>query len=243
MKGRYLADICCGAGKVGKAGRALGFAAHLFDKELGPAGDILDAGVVRGLKHDILRDKILAAMLAPTCRSWSLPYNATKFARSSEHPWGRPDLEESTAATVADDNALMTSCLGIIHALQRRGVPWALEHPLGSRFWHTSEVAALLAQRGVRLVELDQCQYGTIWRKATRLLLGNCDDEDAERLQLRCCARGKVCSRTCRPHQVLEGAGPGGVRWTRIAQVYPQRLARDLAYVLLGKVRCELTGV
>ena len=75
---------------------------------------------------------------------------------------------------------------------------------------------------------IDQCQYGTRWRKATRLQGWFVGDPLPE-LQLRCRCRRGLCSASHARHIVLQGRGPGNVNWTKLAEGYPSKLVPCIA--------------
>ena len=74
-------------------------------------------------------------------------------------------------------------------------------------------------------------------------LVGHVHPDELSRLSKTCDGRGGICSRTGRPHLQLEGASPEGVRWTSIAQTYPQALNRALAKTLVSQARSVLFQV
>ena len=60
----------------------------------------------------------------------------------------------------------------------------------------------------------------------------NIGEEYLEPLRKRCKARGNICSRTGKPHVVLQGTTQQGVWLTSVAQPYPYRLASAIAVAL-----------
>ena len=109
---------------------------------------------------------------------------------------------------------------------------------MASRLFHTAEIRSLLGCPRVQSITLDQCQFNTHWRKRTRLLGGNLDELDFRTLERRCRGRNGFCSRGGR-HWILEGHAPGGARWTTVAAGYPDRMAHQIAHVLLAKARAK----
>jgi len=104
-----------------------------------------------------------------------------------------------------------------------------LENPAGSMLWTVPNVAKLCQHRASTQVVLDYCQFGAVFRKRTRLQgwhLGGLSE-----LRHLCTGRGGLCSRTCRPHQILEGA-----KMTKTAAAYPPQFALQAAHVLFSSV-------
>ena len=131
----------------------------------------------------------------------------------------------------------MRAALRIIRILERHKIPWILEHPLTSRAWWIRAFGRLLEKEHIEFVVLDQCQYGTPWKKATGLLCSRIDS--TARLGHRCGGlRNNKCSRTGKAHIVLRGADPkSGKNWTSIASPYPAKLNRALAFCLVDSFR------
>ena len=103
--------------------------------------------------------------------------------------------------------------------------------------WNTPELQAIINARNTCLIAVDQCSYGQPWRKRTRLLFGNCDEQDVLALQAahRCNGR-KKCDYSGVPHVQLTGSDPQtGKPMTARAQTFPKRMNKDLARVLLSE--------
>ena len=236
MKGKYVADFFSGVGGVARGVRLLGFSAREWERLHGENFDLTRPSVLRSIEQDASRGRLLAAMLAPPCGSFSA---INRFSgRSRSDPWAANVVHDTAYMTesVRVGNRCMRAALRIIRILERHRIPWILEHPLTSRAWWIPALEALKRQPHIQFLKLDQCQYGTPWRKATGLLASRIDC--VERLSRRCCGRGNVCSRTQKPHIVLRGADPrSGKNWTSIASPYPAKLNRSLAYALVDTFR------
>ena len=174
--------------------------------------------------------------LAPPCGSFSA---INRFAGRTHADVWASDVKHKTpymVESVRVGNQCMRAGLRLIRVFERHRVPWILEHPLTSRAWWIPALKRLRDLPHVDFIVLDQCQYGTAWRKATGLLCSriNCQ----ERLSKRCTGRRNLCSRTRQPHIVLRGADPkSGRNWTSIASPYPQKLNRSLAFALVDAAR------
>ena len=95
-----------------------------------------------------------------------------------------------------------------------------------------------MSDENVSIAVLDQCRYGTRWRKRTRVLCGNVADQDLEKLKLMCTGSGGFCGNG-RRHVILQGSAGGRDR-TAAAQAYPPRLATALAQVLTSSARAGM---
>lgn len=213
----------------------MGFNTREWELLHGENHDLTSLAVLSKVKQDIQHGKVLAAMLAPPCSSFSIARDRTMVVRSPAFPWGLPDLPQHELAKVNIGNACFRSAFKLIHTLDRVGIPWILENPHSSKCWYLPPMRRLLDSHHTLVAVVDFCQYGTKWRKRTRLLAGNIDTDDFQRLLHRRCQGIKgVCSRTGRKHFQLTGSNKKGIPWTRVAQPYPSALCHDLAHALLA---------
>ena len=106
-----------------------------------------------------------------------------------------------------------------------------LEHPATSRIWQCDPdywcpMMTDLFPDAV-LDTIHQCRYGALWRKPTNFYRIN--TKPAWEASLRTCPGGVFCSETGRPHErALQG------RMCAKAAYYPQKLAEDIAFGLVG---------
>ena len=236
MKERYVADLFSGVGGVARHVRLLGFQAREWERQKGDCYDLTQPSVIRHLEQDASRKKLIAAMLALPCGSFS---GINRFAgRSRRDPWASQYKHETPymVESVAAGNRCMRAELRIIRILERHEIPWILEHPLTSRAWWLPAFDALRRKAHVEFIVFDQCMYGTPWKKATALLCSRIDN--SARLSHRCSGRRGTCSRTSKAHITLRGADPkSGKNWTAIASPYPAKLNRSLAFALVDSAR------
>ena len=87
-------------------------------------------------------------------------------------------------------------------------------------------IVAAMQRCATRAVLLDQCAFGTAWRKRTRVMYVHLNLDVLSRCK--CTGRG-LCSFSHQPHRALEGKTPSGAFWTKIAEPYPPRLSSALA--------------
>lgn len=237
MRGRYVADLFAGSGGVSRAIRNMGFSAREWELPKGDDHDLTKPAVVFKLQEDIRHKKIIAVMMAPPCSSFSRARDRTKVIRSPQFPFGVPGLSEQDAAKVNLGNACFATCVKLIRLLNKYDIPWILENPHSSKCWYLPSLQRLSKMPNVYYCVTYFCCHGTKWRKRTRLMVGNIQEQDAMRLNRLCTGSRGICGRANAPHHQLTGSGPGGIPWTRIAQPYPKPLCRDLAHVLLARWR------
>jgi hypothetical protein len=225
LKGRYFADIFSEHGGVSCAVRAMHIPAKEYEIQHDDHGDLTSARARRALKNDARTWRLLAAMLAPPCSSFSIARDGTCPIRSREHPWGLPKLSLKDRDKVKLGNLCLMAVLDLFHVVQKFKIPRVLEQ-------HATSKMPSANQCLVKLV--DFCQYGKQWHKRTQLVCGNVDVQEAERLSRRCTGKPGICSRTNRAHFQLSGSSTQGVPWTAIAMPYPGKLCHDLAHALGG---------
>ena len=235
-KGYYIADLFSGSGGVSAACERLGFVSREWDVRLGSQCDLTNRKILNCLKRDIKAGRVLAVMLSPPCESFSVGRDRIRAIRSRDWPWGLPSslLSEVDRTIVSRGNACFRSCKSLITLLERYHVPWILENPATSKCWFLPFLQHVQAQPHCETVVTDFCQYGTIWKKRTKFLCSNIPCDDLHRLQHICTGKS-LCSHSNKPHFQLQGKGPGGKRWTAIAEPYPAQLCDGLAYALTAR--------
>lgn len=174
-------------------------------------------------------------MLAPPCSSFSRARDRTMVIRTPSHPWGLPGLPMHEQQKIAEGNACFWAALKFIKWLDKHNIPWILEQPSSSKAWYLPEVVALEQSNHTHALLTDFCQFGTRWRKRTKLLFGNLAEDDIARCSRMCHGPPGICSRTHKHHFQLTGSNRNGIPWTRVAQPYPAALCHNIAYTLLCK--------
>ena len=170
-------------------------------------------------------------MFAPPCSTCSRALRQPM--RSYKHIYGLPDLSAKNQIKVSNANKCYLATARLVRSLHRKGRPWIIENPHTSFMWWMPEIYNLQWLPRVHPYVIDQCMYGTPWRKRTLLLCGNISLDDMQWIKQCKTARGGICSRTGQPHIRLSGKGPDGVSLTSKAARYPLKLARSLASVLV----------
>lgn len=231
--GKYIADLFAGKGGVAHQCRRLGYKAKEWELERGIQYDLTSRKVRRRLISDIKRGRVLGAMLAPPCTTFSIARNRTKVIRSRDYPWGLPGscLTEVERQKVEEGNCCFEAAFQIIYHLNKHHIPWLLENPQSSMCWHLPPIRDLIDKHGCCLITLDFCQFGARRKKPTSILAGQLDMQDLGRLQLRCRGADGTCSRTLKKHWQLTGTYKG-VNLTKLAQPYPTTLCKQLAWAL-----------
>ena len=135
---------------------------------------------------------------------------------------GRPGLGRRDALKVHHDNVLMQFSLTILETARKMGVMAVLENPHMSRLWLVPQIRDLERQQHVSSCIVDHCQYGTCWRRRTKLLTVHCP-----LILHQCSGQHGLCSRTLRPHQHLSGRCHA-VTWSQIAEHYPRELCSEI---------------
>lgn len=221
--------------------RRLGFDAREIDTMHGAHWDVASPGLLRRLCRAVKSGDVRGLTLAPhPCGSFSVAQDRTGRLRSEEFPWGLTDRSAERRSKVAEGNRVARAIVRLIHVAQRCKIPWVLENPHSSRFWLLPPLRRLSGMNGVETSVVEFCMCGTKWRKRTRFLSGGVEADDLCRLRrLVCQGEQGLCGRTLLPHFRLSGTGPGGRPWTAIAQPYPQKLCRHLAWILTERARHE----
>ena len=185
MIGTYFADTFAGKGGVAKAIRRCGFQARVWEKCHGEHGDLTRPRVLRRLLADIRERRCLGVMLAPPCSSFSIAKARSAPIRSLTRPWGSARAETSPQdwTKLQSGNACLRAVLKIISACNDTGTPWILESPHSSYMFKVPELVRISQRDPVSTVVCDFCQFGTRWRKRTRLLIGHLHPDELTRLQ------------------------------------------------------------
>jgi len=124
-------------------------------------------------------------------------------------------------------NRLIRVMVRLVWLCHQYGVPAYIENPLTSRLWIFPEIQALVSSGAARLHRIDFCQFGTPWKKGTRLLEVH---DPSLSSALRVCTRSDgPCCRAGKPHITLQGVDAQGVFRIARAEPYPKKLCAALA--------------
>ena len=239
LKGQYVADLFSGHGGVAHQCRQLGYAAKEWELCRGSQFDLTKPSVLSKLKRDVQQRLVLAVMLAPPYSSFSTARDRTCVIRNEQYPWGLPEhlLPPADQQQVQNGNACFRAAIQIIKWLNA-----LLENPASSKCWLLPQLQKFEASSCCTVVFTDFCQFGTLWKKRTKFLCGNLDSQDVARIGRLCQGKG-ICSRTQKKHFQLSGSNHQGVPWTRVAQLYPAQLCKQLAFALTAPTHYSPTTI
>ena len=120
-------------------------------------------------------------------------------------------------------------------------IPFSLEQPLTSKMWKVPELTSIAMH--CLFVELDQCMFGTPWKKPTRFLCYGIEDVGRLTGPGRCKGKQGCCSRTGQRHVLLTGSGPNGRPLTSHASHFPKLLCTALAHSLTENRRAQIYNI
>ena len=184
---------------------------------------------------DIRAGKVLAAMLAPPCATFSVAHRTAWALRSREFPWGLPNISHSQRELLEPGNRTARACITIMKRLVFSSIPFILEQPVGSTLRFLPQIIALVASHPLLFHEivLDQCAFGAPYQKKTWLLCFRLDDTARLSSHQPCRGLGGLCAFSRLPHVELVGR-----RRTAAAAAYPAKLCDALAFALTSAGRC-----
>ena len=131
----------------------------------------------------------------------------------------------------------------VIDVCVKLGIPCTLENPINSRLWFAPPINRLGLHSSCLKQNIDQCLFGSLWRKRTAIWSWNCGS--VKELGSLCPSTGGICSASGKPHIVLSGTDPDTKKlFTAGAQEYPKLFARAIASLVLcsyhASVDCKL---
>ena len=234
----------CYLSLFGGVGHGAAFAARrglpscVVDTADHPGNDLGKSGVFQHIEACLGQVSLLGIDIP--CNTWSRARRAPQWSSmpsalrgdSPQTIYGLPNLPAKDAAKVRNANRMLRGSVRCIKKCVQLKVPGYLENPLTSRIWKTKPIQALIRRRQAFTVDFDMCQYGTSWRKPTRLLIWGCQPFQLRRCSAVC---GK-CSRTKQAHVMLSGVSKGAFL-TSQAQVYPEEFVSWLLPLLFPALR------
>ena len=143
--------------------------------------------------------------------------------RSAEAPMGLCNLTESDQLLVFLGNLFLVRTVEACALVFDLGGDFSIENPLLSLMWQTELIAQLTCHCRAFALDLDQCAFGTPWKKPTRLL---CSTDLLDAVAVPCPGHSS--------HEPLKGrvwdaAQQRYVFQTKKAQVYPLALCATIA--------------
>ena len=92
-----------------------------------------------------------------------------KPLRTISEPLGVEKMSAKDAIRVAKANQLYALCAEVARFCTAKGIPWTIENPENSLFWHVPDIVALLSLEKVGDIHFENCMLGSSRRKKTRL--------------------------------------------------------------------------
>jgi len=150
--------------------------------------------------------------------------------RSDTELWGLAAVTHPPdRAAINLGNRLALVILLVMRVAKHMQVPFTVENPATSRLWRLPQFTRASQWPHSSLQIIHVCMDGKPWKKPTQILGYRVDLQQVCR---QCVGPSRCCSRSKQPHQILSGTSPNGMLWTRVAQPYPQRLAKRWAQAL-----------
>ena len=196
-----------------------------FEITIGPEYDLCNHQVKQLIRGWASSHCLAGVWLATPCTTWTRarrgPANSSWGPiRNNQFIYGLPNASEQDKVKLRDGNATMRSTAQIIRVCIANHVPAFLENPHSSMMWNSPEIKKLCKHASHRERVTDFCQHGARWRKPTQI--SSWRAQPCSTMSLTCCGRKGICSKTSKPHIVLEGRDKKtGQLWTHLAQPYP----------------------
>lgn len=220
LKGPGLLDLFSGKRGFAQAFAKMGCSwALCFDLKHGEDENLLEPNLQARLKS-LLGSRCFIAMAAsPVCASFSTAI--TPPWRMKIWPRGKPGLTEEQLEKIRLGHEQLAFTLELVRVCLRHGVIFWIENPEQSWFWKIDKELSwddILARGDVGDFRVDQCVFGTPWRKRTRFRT-NSHLRDQKQL-----------CRCTKPHVKLRGRSKQhGMNFTKLAESYPRKLCSVLA--------------
>ena len=216
----YL-DLFSGEKGVAKCWVALtGGWSLTFEIEDGPGQDLNDILNRSHIARLLALGVFVAWGAAPVCSSFSVAI--TPPVRTCQHPEGLDNVSNRMKLKLLEGNsqsswilelALLSALLSLTFWIENPDLSWLFRQPDWRSFLATYEGA------GLGFWRFDQCRFFRKWRKRTRVLTSTS-----------LAGTSTFCA-GCKSHILLRGrSSQHKCSWTRVAQSYPHRLCRTLAF-------------
>ena len=242
---RLFVEVFAGTSRLAHTVAQAGVPAVSYEISRNNLEDVTSPACLAFLLKSSQSRRLACVWLATPCSSFSQARRGQGgkmpgALRTREQVLGLPGLSDRDQERVRLGNRLARWTCRFIKACLQSGIPVILENPAGSLLWHFPGFQRL-AKQG-RSIIYDNCQYGEVWRKRTRLVGWNVD---LDSLSLRCKQkfaiqndgqRKAVCSRTGAPHSVLSGPRAGAEWCTALASAYPWPLCVKVSELVVALV-------
>lgn len=194
-----------------------------WDLKHHPSENLLSRDIQSNLLSLVSLGAFAAMSSSPVCASFSTAI--TPPWRNLEHPEGRPDLTEEQQLKVEQGHEQLDFTLRLVAACLKHRVHFWVENPQQSWFWKQRgrlSWQSILESGLVGDLRVDQCRFGTPWRKRTRF-------------RTSCYLAGsKVLCQCGRRHVQLRGrCKEAKMNFTKMAESYPRPLCDVLACAMV----------
>ena len=212
-----------------------------IDLAVDPAADLTDEAFVDRLIQLCEAGHFHSVVAGPPCTTWSrarfnTSHPGPRPLKTRAEPWGRTDITFTKAEVkkLTLGSTLLMATLKIMETVANMGGFALLEHPQGPggfpfpSIWAIQEMIGMCSRVFWEDGNFDQCRYGQLARKATKIRMFGSRSRTSEamqHLQLRC---------NHRTHSVeLSGLDEHGQFRTSAAQTYPSDLCRAIALTMI----------
>lgn len=220
QSGPGVLDLFSGARGFSRAYVALDASWSLcFDISHRPDENLQDPTLQRKLMKLVRGGAFKALAASPVCASFSTAI--TPAWRTLLHPGGRPDLLPQQRLKVEHGHCQLRFVLSLVRLCLEQNLLFWVENPDPSWFWRQPGELSwqdIIENPRVGDFRLDQCRFGTPWRKRTRFRT-NCSLRN-QRVLCRCTSGHVVLRGRCKERKV---------NFTKLAESYPRKLCKTLA--------------
>lgn len=143
--------------------------------------------------------------------------------RSSSEPYGLTQLSYNMSGKVAQGNLHALWLAGLIKLAIACGLVFWVENPDSSFLWYLDEWIALGCREPSQVYRVDYCRFNCAWRKRTRFFLNT-----------NLGGHTLFCLRDHSHRKLVGWSKMFKMPWTRVAQVYPTTLCRNIASSVLS---------
>jgi len=215
-------ELLSGAGRFSQVVKKGKYGVISIDARHGPSHDLCEKSVLSIILGWPRGHCIAGVWLGTPCSSWSRARHDIDGhgPRTRSSIYGCSGLSTADQIRVELGNQTMRTTAIIIKKCSQLIITVCLENPHSSLLWFAPEIARLVP-KGISTTS-DFCQYGTPWRKRTRVVAWNfCSTQGAP--DLTCNLRHGVCARTHIKHVILTGrCSEGNIPWAQLAEPYPR---------------------
>ena len=134
----------------------------------------------RWAEHDLVRQAVTDVVCEVVTKEADVVHSAIPCntysccryptLRTKAFPDGLPDLKRKDQIIVLKANILAENMLRIVNDAAEQGIPWTVENPNGSVFWHCAAYRVIYEKYQPLTVKFDMCRYGADFKKRMYIL-------------------------------------------------------------------------